>query len=153
MLPAEGLAITNQPYIALLMLILNIPMDYVLMYGNLFTAMEPKARDMQPHVVQLAGGLAMVLFMASFKLQPFNIFARTKGPDWKYIKEILHIGVPNGISSTPEVLLFTVSVLMGTLSVTASASHQVAINIAATIFMILWPTIFQELGLPLVKTQ
>jgi MATE family multidrug resistance protein len=150
----EGLAITKPAmYIALLMLILNIPMDYVLMYGKLgFTAMGAEGTGYATTVVQLSGGLAMVLFMASFKpIKRFNIFARTKGPDWKYIKEILHIGVPNGISSTLEVLLFAaVSVLMGTLSVTASASHQVAINIAATIFMIpfgLSMAISQRVGL------
>ena len=150
----EGLAITKPAmYIALLMLILNIPMDYVLMYGKLgFTAMGAQGTGYATTVVQLAGGLAMVLFMSSFKpIKRFNIYPRTKGPDWKYIKEILHIGVPNGISSTLEVLLFaTVSILMGTLSVTASASHQIAINIAATFFMIpfgLSMVISQRVGL------
>jgi MATE family multidrug resistance protein len=150
----EGLAITKPAmYIALLMLILNIPMDYVLMYGKLgFTAMGAEGTGYATTVVQLAGGLAMILFMASFKpIKRFNIFARTKGPDWKYIKEILTVGIPNGISSTLEVLLFAaVSILMGTLSVTASASHQIAINIAAIFFMIpfgLSMAISQRVGL------
>ena len=137
---SEGLAITKPAmFIAFLMLILNIPADYILMYGKLgFDAMGAKGTGYATTIVQLAGGLTMIIFTASFKpFKRFHIFARTKGPDWKYVKEILTVGVPNGISSTLEVLLFAaVSVLMGTLSVTASASHQVAINIAATVFMI-----------------
>lgn len=150
----EGLAITKPAmYMALFMLILNIPMDYILMYGKLgFTAMGAEGTGYATTIVQLAGGLSMIIFTASLKtLKRFHIFARTKGPDWKYIKEILTVGIPNGISSTLEVLLFAaVSILMGTLSVTASASHQIAINIAATFFMIpfgLSMAISQRVGL------
>ena len=137
---SEGLAITKPAmYIALLMLIINIPADYILMYGKLgFEEMGARGTGYATTVVQTAGGLAMIIFTATYKpFKRFHVFARTKGPDWFYVKEIVRIGVPNGISSTLEVLLFAaVSVLMGTLSVTASAAHQVALNIAATVFMI-----------------
>lgn len=151
---SEGLAVTRPAmFIALFMLILNIPADYILMYGKFgFEAMGAKGTGYATTIVQIAGGVSMIVFAASFKtFKRFHIFARTKGPDWKYVKEILTVGVPNGISSTLEVLLFAaVSVLMGTLSVTASASHQVAINIAATVFMIpfgLSMAISQRVGL------
>ena len=90
----------------------------------------------------------MLIFTAKFKtFRRFNIFSRTKGPDWDRIAELLKIGIPNALSTTMEVLLFAaVSVLMGTLSVQASAAHQVAINIAATVFMI-------PLGLSLAISQ
>ena len=137
---SEGLAITRPAmYISFAMLLLNIPADYILMYGKFgFPAMGAIGTGYATTVVQIAAGLTMILFTARFKpYKRFNIFARTRGPEWKYIKELLRVGIPNGASSTMEVLLFaTVSVLMGTLSVTASAAHQVAINIAATVFMI-----------------
>lgn len=137
---SEGLAITKPPmYIAGGIMLLNIPADYIFMYGKLgLPQMGAIGTGYATTAVQIAGALAILLFTGTFKpFKRFHIFARTKGPDWKYIKDLLHVGVPNGISSTMEVLLFaSVSVLMGTLSVTASAAHQVAINIAATVFMI-----------------
>lgn len=137
---SEGLAITKPAmYLAFGMLLLNIPADYVLMYGKLgFPEMGAIGTGYATTLVQLVFGIIMIGFTASFKpFKRFNIFAKTKGPEWKYIKELLHVGIPSGISSTMEVLLFaSVSVLMGTLSVTASAGHQIAINIAATVFMI-----------------
>ncbi len=151
---SEGLAVTKPAmFVALFMLILNIPADYILMYGKFgFEAMGAKGTGYATTIVQIAGGITMIIFTASLKpFKRFHIFARTKGPDWTYVKEILRVGVPNGVSSTLEVLLFAaVSVLMGTLSVTASAAHQVAINIAATVFMIpfgLSMAISQRVGL------
>ncbi|RNC83739.1 MAG: MATE family efflux transporter [Balneola sp.] len=137
---SEGLAITKPAmYMALGMLLLNIPADYILMYGKFgFPQMGAIGTGYATTIVQLVFGLIMIAFTASFKpFRRFSIYAKTRGPEWKYIKDLLHVGIPNGISSTMEVLLFaSVSVLMGTLSVTASAAHQIAINIAATIFMI-----------------
>ncbi|MBO6523385.1 MAG: MATE family efflux transporter [Balneolaceae bacterium] len=151
---SEGLAITKPAmYLSFLMLLLNIPADYVLMYGKLgFPAMGAEGTGYATTVVQLASAITMVIFAASFKpFKRFNIFARTRGPEWRYIKELLYVGLPNGASSTLEVLLFaSVSVLMGTLSVTASAAHQISISIAATVFMIpfgLSMAISQRVGL------
>lgn len=155
---SEGLAITKPSmFIALLMLLINIPADYILMYGKFgFEAMGAKGTGIATTVVQISGGIAMIVFTASYKpFKRFQVFARTKGPDWFHIKELVRIGVPNGVSSTLEVLLFAaVSVLMGTLSVNASAAHQVAINIAATVFMIplgLSMAISQRVGLAVGK--
>ena len=137
---SEGLAITKPAmYLAFGSLLLNIPADYILMYGKLgFPAMGAEGCGYATTIVQLASGMGMLAFTASFKpFKRFKVFARTHGPEWKYIKEILHIGLPNGISSTMEIMLFAgVSVLMGTLSVTASAGHQISLSIAATVFMI-----------------
>jgi len=150
----EGLAITKPAmYIAFIMLLINIPADYMLMYGIFgFEAMGAKGTGYATTIVQIAGGISMIIFTARFKpFKRFHVFAKTKGPDWTYIKELIRVGVPNGISSTLEILLFAaVSILMGTLSVTASASHQVALSIAATVFMIplgLSMAISQRVGL------
>lgn len=147
---SEGLAYTRPAMlVALGMLIVNIPADYIFMYGAFgLPQLGAEGTGYATSLVQWSGGLAMLLFTAKFKTyRRFNIFARTKGPDWSRIAELLKIGVPNALSTTMEVLLFAaVSVLMGTLSVQASAAHQVAINIAATVFMI-------PLGLSLAISQ
>lgn len=147
---SEGLAYTRPAMlVALGMLIVNIPADYVFMYGAFgLPQLGAEGTGYATSLVQWAGGLSMLIFTAKFKTyRRFKIFVRTKGPDWDRIAELLKIGIPNALSTTMEVLLFAaVSVLMGTLSVQASAAHQVAINIAATVFMI-------PLGLSLAISQ
>ena len=147
---SEGLAYTRPAMlVALGMLIVNIPADYVFMYGAFgLPQLGAEGTGYATSLVQWAGGLSMLTFTAKFKTyRRFKIFVRTKGPDWDRIAELLKIGIPNALSTTMEVLLFAaVSVLMGTLSVQASAAHQVAINIAATVFMI-------PLGLSLAISQ
>ena len=147
---SEGLAYTRPAMlVALGMLIVNIPADYVFMYGAFgLPQLGAEGTGYATSLVQWAGGLSMLIFTAKFKTyRRFKIFVRTKGPDWDRIAELFKIGIPNAFSTTMEVLLFAaVSVLMGTLSVQASAAHQVAINIAATVFMI-------PLGLSLAISQ
>ena len=151
---SEGLAVTRPSmYVAFAALLINIPADYILMYGKLgLPTMGATGTGYASSIIYTISGLIMIGFTASFKpFKRFHIYAKTKGPEWKYIKELVYVGVPNGASSTMEVLLFaSVSVLMGTLSVTASAAHQVAINIAAMAFMIpfgLSMAISQRVGL------
>ena len=147
---SEGLAYTRPAMlVALGMLIINIPADYIFMYGAFgLPQLGAEGTGYATSLVQWAGGLSMLIFTAKFKTyRRFKIFVRTKGPDWDRIAELFKIGIPNAFSTTMEVLLFAaVSVLMGTLSVQASAAHQVAINIAATVFMI-------PLGLSLAVSQ
>lgn len=147
---SEGLAYTRPAMlVALGMLVVNIPADYIFMYGAFgLPQLGAEGTGYATSLVQWAGGLSMLIFTAKFKTyRRFKIFVRTKGPDWDRIAELLKIGLPNAMSTTMEVLLFAaVSILMGTLSVQASAAHQVAINIAATVFMI-------PLGLSLAISQ
>lgn len=137
---SEGLSVTRPAmYIAAASLILNIGANYVLMYGKLgFPQLGAIGAGYATAIINFFGAVVFIGFTASFKpFKRFNIFARTTGPEWKYIRELLRVGVPNGVSSAMEVLLFaTVSLLMGTLSVKAAAAHQIAINVAATMFMI-----------------
>jgi MATE family multidrug resistance protein len=137
---SEGLSVTKPAmYIAAVSLVLNVGANYVLMYGKLgFPQLGAIGTGYATSIINLFGAIVFISFTASFKpFKRFNIFARTSGPEWKYIGELIRVGVPNGISSTMEVLLFaTVSLLMGTLSVKAAAAHQIAINVAATMFMI-----------------
>ncbi len=151
---SEGLAVTRPSmYMALLALLLNIPADYILMYGKFgFPALGAEGTGYATTIVMTVSGIAMIIFTASFKpFKRFNVFAKTRGPEWKYIKELLHVGLPSGASSGLEILLFaSVSILMGTLSVTASAAHQISLSIAATVFMIpfgLSMAISQRVGL------
>lgn len=153
---SEGLAVTKPPmYVAAAIMLINIPADYVFMYGKLgLPEWGARGTGYATTVVQMVGAATLLIFAAKFKpFKRFHIFAKTRGPEWKYIKEIISVGVPNAVSTTMEVLLFaSVSILMGTLSVEASAAHQVAVNVASTVFMVplgLSMAISQRVGLAL----
>ncbi|MFA5669745.1 MAG: MATE family efflux transporter [Balneolaceae bacterium] len=137
---SEGLSVTRPAmYIAAASIFLNIGANYVFMYGKLgLPAMGGVGSGYATSLVNIFSAIVFVFFTARFvPFRRFNIFEKIKKPDIKLIKEFLHIGLPNGVSTAMEVLLFaTVSLLMGTLSVSASASHQIAINVASIMYMI-----------------
>ena len=137
---SEGLSVTKPAmYIAAVSLVLNVGANYIFMYGGLgITGMGAVGAGYATSLINLFAAVVFIGFMMNFKpFKRFDIFARTKGPDLKIFSEFLKVGIPNGASTAMEILLFaSVSVLMGTLSVEASASHQIAINVAATLFMI-----------------
>lgn len=137
---SEGLSVTRPAmYIMASSIVVNIGANYVLMYGKLgFPAMGAVGTGYATSVVQFFIAVIFLIFLSRFKpFKRFHIFTKTRGPEWKYISELLKVGIPNGTSSTMEILLFAaVSLLMGTFSASIAASHQIAINIASIMFMI-----------------
>lgn len=137
---SEGLSVTKPAMIiAGISVLLNIVGNYVFMYGIFgFEGLGAIGSGYATSLVNLFAAVSFIIFTMRFKpFKRFNIFERTKGPDPIVFRELLKIGLPNGASASMEVLLFaSVSILMGTLSVEAAASHQIAINVASTLFMI-----------------
>lgn len=67
----------------------------------------------------------------------YAILLRFWKPDWESFKNILRIGAPIGTMATAETGLFSAAaVLMGWLSTEELAGHAVALQIAATAFML-----------------
>lgn len=136
----EGLSVTRPAmFVALLGTLVNIPANYVLMFGKLgFPELGAVGTGYASSIVYTVMFIAMFAFTYSYKsYQRFEIFSRFRLPEKKYLSELLRIGVPIGISSTMEVSMFAcVSLLISTLSAVAVAGHQVALNFAAMMFMI-----------------
>lgn len=136
----EGMSVTRPSmYFALLGVLVNIPANYILMYGKLgFPQMGAVGCGYASSLVGLVMFLGMFIFTVNHKpYRRFEIFSNFRKPEWEYLKEILRVGVPIGLSSTMEVTMFAiVSLLMGSLSTVAVAGHQVAINFAAMTFMV-----------------
>ncbi|TYP94121.1 multidrug resistance protein, MATE family [Fodinibius salinus] len=136
----EGMSATRPGmYFAMLGVIVNVVANYILMYGKLgFPELGAVGCGYASTIVGYVMFLGMLFFTANHKpYQRFEIFSSLRMPDWKYLKEILQVGVPIGLSSTMEVSMFAiVSLLMGSLSATAVAGHQVAINFSAMTFMV-----------------
>jgi len=136
----EGLSVTRPGmYFALVGVLVNIPGNYVLMYGALgFPQLGAVGCGYASAIVALVMFLCMAVFTSNFRpYRRFELFSTFQFPRWSYLKEVLSVGVPIGISSGMEVTMFAiVSLLMGTIGMNAVAGHQVAINFAAMAFMV-----------------
>ena len=137
---SEGLGLTRPAmYLGILGLLLNIPADYVFMYGALGV----------PGMGAAGCGLATALVLAVQALvlgwllaagAPYRFLELFGGFDWPRIDrcvEILKVGLPIGFAIFIESSLFLcATLLMGSLGTVAVAGHQVALNFSALMFMI-----------------
>jgi MATE family multidrug resistance protein len=127
-------------WIAAIGLVVNIPANYVLIYGKFgFPELGAVGCGWASSIV----GFVLFGSMAAYTaLNPafkrFEIFKKFRLEiDWKVIKELFKIGTPIGFTSTMEVTAFAaVSLIMARLGTETVAAHQIAINIAAVVYMI-----------------
>ena len=136
----EGIGVTRPiMYASLVALACNVFLNWVLMFGKLGAPALgvagcglASAITMWTIALLLGGWMAyapayrrMLLFV---KLPPLR-------PD--VMKQIVRLGAPIAVTILAEVGLFNgVTVLMGRLGATIAAAHQVALNFAATMFMV-----------------
>jgi multidrug resistance protein, MATE family len=136
----EGLSVTRPAmYIAGIGLLVNIPANYILMFGKLgFPRLGAVGTGYASAIVFAVMFIVMFWFTYKFEAyKRFGIFDRFRLPEKKYLGELLRIGVPIGVSTTMEVSMFAVvSLLVSTISTVAIAGHQIAINFASMAFMI-----------------
>lgn len=137
---SEGMSVSRPGmFVALIGTLANIPLNYLLMYGKLgFPQLGAIGTGYASAIVYLIMFLA--IFSFTWKFQPyqrFGIFEKWRLPEKERLKELVSIGVPIGVSATMEVTMFAiVSLLMGTIGTIAVAAHQIAINVAAMVFMV-----------------
>lgn len=136
----EGIGRTRPiMYASIFSLVCNVFLNYVFMFGH-FGA---------PALGAVGCGLASAItmwllmfvlityMMLSPHYEPLKIFSRMAPVRPDVLKEIIVLGVPIAVTITAEAGLFNaVSILMGTRGAAIAAAHQVAINFAATMFMI-----------------
>ncbi len=136
----EGIGQTRPiMYSSLFALVCNVFLNYVLMFGH-FGAPALGAVG-----CGVASAITMWLIMIGLgafvylhpMYRPLKIFARVGPIRIPIIKEIFSLGTPIALTITAEAGLFSaVSILMGTRGANIAAAHQIAINFAATMFMI-----------------
>lgn len=137
---SDGLGRTRPAMVlGLLGLLLNIPLNYVLIYGKLGL----------PPLGSVGCGWATALVMLFMLLgmlwwvrrdpayRSSELFQRFDPPRWALIKRLLGIGLPIGISVFAESSIFAViALLIGGLGATVVAGHQIALNFSSLVFMI-----------------
>ncbi|GIZ12052.1 MATE family efflux transporter [Pseudomonas sp. NCCP-436] len=137
---SDGLGRTRPSMVlGILGLLLNIPANYVLIYGKLGV----------PPLGAVGCGWATALVMSCTLLgmlfwvhkadcyQQSRLFERFDWPEWTTIRSLLGIGVPIGVSIFAESSIFAViALLIGGLGATVVAGHQIALNFSSLVFMI-----------------
>ncbi|MGV6851424.1 MAG: MATE family efflux transporter [bacterium] len=126
-------------YFGFLGLSLNIPFNYILMYGKLgFPEMGVVGIGYASAAVQWFQLFGMLIYALRHKhYREANIFTRLQAPSWTYISRIFKVGLPIGGAIFVEGSLFSaVALMMGSLGAKTAAAHQVAINFASLTFMI-----------------
>ena len=81
--------------------------------------------------------IALALLRFNRLYDELILWKRLESPDWIAIKNMLRLGVPNGLSVTVEVTSFTLmALLISRMGEVASAAHQIASNMAALLYMV-----------------
>ncbi len=124
---------------ALIGLIVNVLFNYLLMFGKFgFPALGAVGCGYASAIAMWVMFASMLIYTRRHSMyRKFELFSRFEWPNWSGSRELLAIGLPIGVSVVSEAGLFSaVALLMGTLGATTVAAHQVAINYAATMFMV-----------------
>ena len=81
--------------------------------------------------------MAVLLLRSNSIYWPYQIWARLQKPDWRQIAGFLRMGLPAGLSYMVEVTSLTLMALfIARLGIVAAASHQIAANLAALLYMV-----------------
>ena len=137
---SDGLSHTRPSMVlGLLGLLLNIPANYVFIYGKFgLPAMGGVGCGWATALVMvfmLLGMLWWVKWAPFYK--PSQLFNHFEWPQWQPIRRLLEIGVPMGIAVFAEVSIFSViALLIGGLGASVVAGHQIALNFTSMVFMI-----------------
>jgi len=137
---SDGLGHTRPSMvIGILGLLLNIPLNYIFIYGKLgIPAMGGVGCGVATALVMAFMLLAMSFWVkrASY-YQASELFSHFEWPRWPPLRHLLSVGVPIGIAVFAEASIFSViALLIGGLGATVVAGHQIALNFTSLIFMI-----------------
>lgn len=119
--------------------LLNIPLNYVLMFGKLgFPALGTVGCGYATSIVIWLQFLLLVLYIHMHRhYRPFALMSYVEAPDWQKIWSLLKVGVPIAVAIFVEGSLFVgAALLIGRLGPVPAAAHLIAINFSALMFMI-----------------
>lgn len=136
----EGIGVTRPiMYTSLFSLVCNVFLNYVLMYGKFGApALGAVGCGLASAITMwlMTIGLATYVFRHP-RYKPLQIFSKLAPIRLSVFREVLSLGWPIMITIGAESGLFSaISILVGTLGVKIAAAHQIALNFAATMFMI-----------------
>jgi len=141
-------------WISLVGLTVNIPANYVLIYGgdglaDLLGTWVPESVQQLPTLGAFGCGVATALSMWTMALamayytrkgrtyQSVAIWQRLTLPQWKGIHELVVVGVPIGVAIFVEVTLFTfIALFIASFGEITVGAHQIALSFTTILFML-----------------
>ncbi|GAC14563.1 MATE family efflux transporter [Aliiglaciecola lipolytica] len=134
----EGLSFTKPTMLIMALgLIVNIPANYILIYGKLgLPAMGGVGSGLATSLVFCAMFISTALYIHFSKRIQSNLFHSWSLPNLNEILTTLKLGLPIALTLLFEVTLFgVVALLLSPLGPLTVASHQIALNFSALMFM------------------
>ncbi len=115
----------------IIMNVVNLIMNYCLMFGiGPIPEMGIKGAAVATVITRFV--LAIIIYVYAYRVLPIETHFNKKS-----FKELIKLGIPVGLGTFIEVLMFsTVTVLIGRMSLVASASHNIVLTIAGLTFMV-----------------
>jgi MATE family multidrug resistance protein len=136
----EGIGETRPiMYTSVLAFVANVILNYVLMYGYFgLPALGAVGCGLASAITMWLIAIVLFIYMYRHKIyRPLHLFSKLTLPRPGALREILALGIPIAVTITAEAGLFNaVALLMGTRGTEITAAHQIAINFAATMFMV-----------------
>jgi MATE family multidrug resistance protein len=133
----------NRPQPALWITLAAIPANallvYLLIYGEWgLPRLELFGVGLATSIVNFGTFLACIWFAMRRKpFRKFHVLGHVWRIDWPLMRQLVIIGAPISLSFMMEYGLFSAAVLlMGLISTTALAAHQVALQVTAILFMV-----------------
>ena len=117
----------------------NALLVYLLLYGEWgFPRLELFGAGLATSMVNFAMFLACIWFAARRRpFRKYHVLGHIWRIDWQLMRQLVVLGAPISISFLLEYGLFgAAGLLMGLISTTALAAHQIALQIAAILFMV-----------------
>lgn len=137
---ADGLSHTRMTmYISFLGLALNVPLNYIFMYGKLgMPALGVVGCGYASALVIFIQMLAFGLILAKHKwFKALNIFSHFEKIDKVVVFKVLALGLPIGMALFAEGGFFSlVTMLASRLPAEVIAAHQISLNFASVVFMV-----------------
>ena len=137
---AEGLGYAKPTmYFGILMLILDIPLNYIFIFGHLgMPALGGVGCGVATALIFVVCSILMTLLVTFGKFfKQYQVTDHVHVIDKTLIKQFLKLGIPFGVSRTIEVACFSLAaVIISPFGPTVVAAHSITLNISGMIFMI-----------------
>lgn len=138
---SEGIGHTRPMlYVALAGFLLNIPLDYVLMFGALgLPRLGAVGCGYASALVMWVDLAVMLVYMrlARRRYADLALFRRMESPRPATLAALLRLGLPIAVMLFAEVSLFgAVALLMASFGTVTAAAHQVAVAVSSLTFMV-----------------
>ncbi len=137
---ATALSRPAAPMIVVLLAILfNAMGDWCLIFGHLgLPALGLRGAGLASALSNLFSFSAMLaIIYLTPALRAHRILKGFRLPHWAHLREIFRLGMPIGLTTIFEAMLFNAAtILMGLFGTTALAAHQIAITIPSITFMV-----------------